>query len=225
MQLLKKGRRSADPLPPLGRAKNPVPQEPTFLFFGLDHRRRRRERQVKRAAAGVRLAGSWPTVPSFVVKKNALVGSRVLHAGSNHLTKYPDTRHFLSRSSMGVTVSMADFLLANEVLYWRITYWPSGAPGTTVVYCLDSSCRDSTSPSGLRDTPTRLDKVTPVNSVLEEVGSRFPALPVLPLIHEREPRLGRFDCVLLRSLLCWFFDRQLFLLRNVHVAVALGQQR
>ena len=30
-----------------------------------------------------------------------------------------------------MTVSVADFLLANEVLYWRITYWPSGAPGRT----------------------------------------------------------------------------------------------
>ena len=112
--------------------------------------------------------------------------------------KYPDTRHFLSGSSIGVTVSVADFLLANEVLYWRITYWPSGAPAQGRGVLLGFELPGFHFAQRLPRCAQRLDKVAPVDGVLEEVGGRFPAFRVLPLIHQRQPRLGRLDGLLLR---------------------------
>ena len=63
--------------------------------------------------------------------------------------KYPDTRDFLSLSSIGVIVSTPAFLFSNAVVYWMTTYWPSGAPGRLVAYCLDFNSCDLTLPSGL----------------------------------------------------------------------------
>src|ERR1035437_433417 len=51
---------------------------------------------------------------------------------------------------MNVTVSIADFLLVNEVSNCITTYWPAGAPGNSAVAFADFNLRDTKSPSGLR---------------------------------------------------------------------------
>src|SRR5580692_8544621 len=64
--------------------------------------------------------------------------------------KYPPGFHCPFVSSMNVTVSTADFLLANDVLNRITTYWPSGTPINRVAYCANSKLRDSRLPRGFR---------------------------------------------------------------------------
>src|ERR1039458_5699351 len=51
---------------------------------------------------------------------------------------------------MNVTVSVADFLFANEALNCMTTYCPSGAPGRLVVALAEMTVRDTSLPKGLR---------------------------------------------------------------------------
>src|SRR3974390_714990 len=63
---------------------------------------------------------------------------------------YPAAFHLPSFSSMNATVSIADFLLANAVSNCMRTYWPSGAPGISVMRWAETAWRDIKSPSGWR---------------------------------------------------------------------------
>src|ERR1035437_5494898 len=110
---------------------------------------------------------------SINASRGVLIGFFVVFFLSNHLMKYPADFHCPSFSKANVTVSIADFLLANEVSNCMTTYCPSPAPGNSVIGCADFNWRDTSSPSGLRNVVMEFSQTASVTAPWKKAEACF----------------------------------------------------